>query len=309
VIETLPHSTTVESGMTCVLPGGYMDRHGVLHREAELIPLTGREEELLVDRPENASSGLVTHLLSRCVRRIGAVEPVTVAVARQLLIADRDYLLLKLRELSFGTRVEGTVACPWPQCGARVDVDFSTADVPLTSRPVTSTFVVELSPEAAVADAAAGTSQRTLTFRLPNGADQEALAPVLMTSAAQALTGLLERCIVPPPDEDRSQLVQRLSARARYEVEQAMQEQAPHVELDMALVCPECGRSFNAPFNVQDFLFGELRNSRDLLYRQVHYLAYHYHWGEAEIMRLPRDKRLTYIEVLAEEIEALNDAF
>jgi hypothetical protein len=45
-----------------------------------------------------------------------------------------------------------------------------------------------------------------------------------------------------------------------------------------------------------------------MLYRQVHYLAYHYHWSEHEILEMPRDKRLAYIEILADEIERLNNA-
>ena len=42
------------------------------------------------------------------------------------------------------------------------------------------------------------------------------------------------------------------------------------------------------------------------LYREVHYLAYHYHWSESEIMAMTRDKRHTYIDVLADEIDGLN---
>jgi hypothetical protein len=49
-------------------------------------------------------------------------------------------------------------------------------------------------------------------------------------------------------------------------------------------------------------------SNRDLLYREVHYLAYHYHWSEQEIMSMSQAKRRQYIAVLAEEIEKLNDA-
>jgi hypothetical protein len=48
--------------------------------------------------------------------------------------------------------------------------------------------------------------------------------------------------------------------------------------------------------------------SGDMLYREIHYLAYHYHWSEREIMDMTRDKRRKYIEVLADEIERLNNA-
>lgn len=294
----------------CLLPGGYLDEAGGLHREAELAQLSGREEELLAGTHDEAGPALVTRILSRCVRRIGGIRPVSEAVARRLLIADRQYLLLKLRELSFGERVEGTLSCPWPQCGARIDLDFTIGDVPVKRcDTVAPTYRLDLPPEAEFEDAA-GTRRRTLEFRLPDGADQEALAPVLARNPAEALTRLLERCVVGTSADggDTAALVARLPSRARLEIERAMEERAPHLELQMELVCRECGRGFTAPFDLQDFFFGELRTSRDLLYRQVHYLAYHYHWSEAEIMAMPRDKRLAYIEVLAEEIEALNHA-
>ena len=63
----------------------------------------------------------------------------------------------------------------------------------------------------------------------------------------------------------------------------------------------KCGRTFLVPFDVHRFFFGDLRTDQELLYREVHYLAYHYHWSEREIMEMPRDKRRTYIDVLADE--------
>ena len=87
-----------------------------------------------------------------------------------------------------------------------------------------------------------------------------------------------------------------------------MEKIAPLVDLTMEAGCPECRRNFILPFNLQDFFFGELRISQDLLFREVHYLAYHYHWSEGEILQMPRDKRRKYIEILADEIEQLNNA-
>lgn len=302
--------TAPAAGTPCTLPGGYLDERGTLHREAELAPLSGREEELLAGLADAAPAALATEVLARCVRAIGGVRPVTPEVARRLLVGDRQFLLLRLRELSFGARVEGTLSCPWPQCAARVDLDFSTADVPVKRcQAVAPTYRVELPDGAEVVDGEGGI-HRAVAFRLPNGDDQEVLAPLLAENPAAALTRLLERCVVgtEAPWEDPAELVARLPARARLEVERAMEEHAPAVELEMELRCPECGRAFTAPFDLQDFFFGELRTSRDLLLRQVHYLAYHYHWSEREILKLPREKRLAYIGVLADEIEALNHA-
>lgn len=300
-----------EAGLlsTCLLPGGLLGDDGVVYREAVVVPLSGREEELLADRRGEAPAAQVTAVLARCVRRIGPVE-VTADVARRLLVADRQFLLLKLREATFGDRVAGTLACPWPHCGARMDLDFSTRDIPIRhADEVAATYDVELAEEDAPEDAD-GRRHRVLTFRLPNGADQEVLGPLLAEHPARALTGLFERCLLGTDAgwDDVPALVTRLSSRARLAVEQAMEERAPRLEMEMNLACPECGRASTVPFDVQDFFFGELQTGRDLLYRQVHYLAYHYHWSEHEILDMARDKRLAYIEVLADEIEALNDA-
>lgn len=294
----------------CLLPGGYLDEDGSLHREVELTPLSGREEELLSGQARAETAHLVTEVLCRCVVRIGSVRPLTAPVARRLLVGDRQYLLLKLREITFGNRIEGTLFCPWPDCGARVDVDFTTGDIPVRGcEDVAATYELELSPEAAP-EGGGGTAPRTVTFRLPNGADQEALGPLLAENPARALSGLLERCLVAAGEDGEGvpDVVARLSPGARREIERGMEALAPAIELGMDLGCPDCGREFTAPFDLQDFFFGELETSRDLLYRQVHYLAYHYHWSEREILELPREKRLAYIDILADEIEALNDA-
>ena len=83
----------------------------------DLAALTGRDEELARRHIETTSAGLVTEVLSRCVRRLGDISPVAPEIARQLLVADRHYLLLQLRQATFGDRVPANLFCPWPGCG------------------------------------------------------------------------------------------------------------------------------------------------------------------------------------------------
>ena len=296
--------------ISCTLPGGWVDGAGAVHREAELRPLTGREEELLAGRGERPGAAMVTAVLARSVARLGTVAPVTEELARKLLVADRQYLMLKLRQATFGDRVDATVACPWPGCGEKVDVDFSLDAIPVTESAAKGpAHRLELPPEAAWRGEE-GEEYREVVFRLPNGEDQELVSPLLAADEARALSLLLERCVlaIGPLQDPGPEAVGRLVPAARAAIEQRMEEVAPQVALTMDLRCLECGRSFEMPFDLQDFFFGELRTSRDLLYREVHYLAYHYHWSEGEILGLPRDKRRQYIEVLADEIERLNHA-
>lgn len=296
---------------SCWLPGGYIDEHGVRHREAILRQLSGREEELLATMPGADRAGRISQILARCVERIGTISPVTEAFARGLVVADRQYLLLKLREISFGDRIEGTIACPWPQCGAKADIDFKTSDVPVKHcEEMAASYELVLSSDEIFEDDA-GRRHSRITFRLPNGEDQELLGPILNQNPAEALSGLLERSILESDGgwEDIAGFVAQLPPLVRVALENAMQDHAPLVELGMDVTCPECGRAYKAPFELQDFFFGELLTTRDLLYRQVHYLAFHYHWSEQEILEMSRDKRLGYIEILANEIEALNEAY
>jgi hypothetical protein len=294
--------------LTVFLPGGYVAPNGEVHREVELVPLTGREEELLASAQGQYASSMVTAVLQRCIRRLGSLSPVSQDVVRHLLVGDRQYLLLKLRELTLGDYIRATLYCPWPNCGKKIMVSFSTNDIPVSeSVNKGPLYTMELSPEAAFV-AEGGEKYREIRFRLPNGGDQEAISPVLSQNEARALTLLLQRCLqsIGPLAHPDEATVERLSPLARMEIEQQMEAIAPKLELTMESTCPECGREYAVPFDVQHFFFGELHASRDLLYREVHYLAFHYHWSEREIMEMPRQKRRTYIEVLAEEIEKLN---
>ena len=121
---------------------------------------------------------------------------------------------------------------------------------------------------------------------------------------------LLARCIrrLGPLHDPGPEVIHRLSPLARAEIERHMEVAAPHVDLTLAAHCPECDREFTVPFDLQGFFLAECQTSRDLLYREVHYLAYHYHWSEQEILALSREKRRKYIAILAEELRRVSHA-
>jgi hypothetical protein len=285
------------------LPGGYVDAGGRLHRDFDLAVLTGREEELLAEVRHPRPAALVTEVLSRCVHRLGDIQPVPPEVTRDLLVADRLHLMLQLRRATFGDRVGATLVCPWPGCGERVSMDFAISDVPVEARPQTGrVHTMTLS------SAAAGRDDCEVAFRLPTGADQEELARLLDANEGAALTALLARCVLRlGADYPGMETIAALPTLARAEIEERMRQVAPSVAQTMDARCPECDRAFTVPFDIQRFFLGELRTDGARLYQEVHYLAFHYHWAESEIMTMAREKRHAYIEVLAEAIGALND--
>ncbi|MGK5114711.1 MULTISPECIES: hypothetical protein [unclassified Geodermatophilus] len=283
-----------------VLPGGFWDEAGRRHRTVALRPLTGHEEELLAGGDGGNPPALVTAVLGRCLTRLGEMAPVPTDVVRRLLVGDRDYLLLQLRQLTFGDEVRATLVCPWEACGEQVAIEFAVSDVPVHGSPLPAPdYTVRLSSEA-------DDARSEIRFRLPNGADQEAVAPWAEHNEAAALTALLRRCVLgaDPPSED---CVAALSPRARAELEAEMERLAPRVERTMTTSCVECGRPFTVPFDLHRFFFGDLRTDADLLYREVHVLAWHYGWSEPDVLALSQARRRTYIDLLAEEIEGLDD--
>lgn len=286
--------------LRCELPGGYLDEELALHREVELGPLAGSEEELLLST-ELTSPAAVTAVLSRCVKRIGTLPSVTEEVVRRLLVADRLFLLLKLRDATFGPMVGGSVRCPWDSCGQLMSVSFSLRDLAVKRwEDPRSTYSLEVD--------AGASDPVTVRFRLPNGEDQEAAVALLDSGERAALLAILARCIadVTPAAGSMADLLAELPPASIQRIESQMEAEAPAVDLEIVSRCPDCGRTSSMMFDPQDFFFGELRQSVELLYREVHYLAYHYHWSEREILGMSRDRRRRYIQVLSDEMERLS---
>jgi hypothetical protein len=293
-----------------VLPAGYIDAQGQVHKLIELTPLTGREEELLTQN-DYPTATLVTEVLSRCVRRIGSISDVTPSIMRELLVADRQYLLLMLRQLTFGDRVQASLPCPWPDCGKGVDIDFLISKIPVTEcSELRRHYQLEIDGGNVAETLGLRPAEKlTVKYRLPNGGDQEAVLDNPQRPEIERMSMLFSRCILMVNEMERPapEWIMRLPPDIRMQIEQAVESRAPNLELSMEIDCPECRRIFVAPFELQDFFFAELKQGSDLLFREVHYLAFHYHWSEQEIMAMPRKHRRHYIEVLAGEIEKLND--
>jgi hypothetical protein len=251
-------------------------------RDARLRALTGAEEEFLAEEGAGLSPvERTTALLARCVDRLGGAEATDDAIAC-LTIGDREALLLQLRRLTFGDRLEAVVSCPVEDCGERLDVELSVADL----------LVEPYADEDEWRDADVGELERRVMFRAPTGADQAAAARLApdMKAAARAL---VERCVKGGEVDD---------AVAR-ELPALMADRDPQAEVVLSLSCPACDTEFRVLFDAGEYLQGELAGRRTELYDEVHRLALHYHWSEREIMSLPSGKRRRYLKLLADSFE------
>jgi hypothetical protein len=264
------------------LPGGLVLEEDRRLDDAELRPLTGREEDWLARHSSMPSAVAVTWLLSNCLVRIGDAVP-TSDLVRKLLVGDRDYLILQLRRLTLGDEVQAVFRCP--ACDSNMDVNVDAKDVPVQ-------FMPEAAADHSIPLDSETNRNRRVRFRLPCGADQEA---VLGLDSPEAAVALLDRCVL-----DNGGIP--LCADERDAIAAAMDRLAPQLDLELDLTCPECGIQFLAPFDTTAFFLSEMRINGEQLLREVHSLAFYYHWSEAEIMSLRRDRRRAYLSLLSDSL-------
>lgn len=276
-----------------MLPGGYVDDEGVVHREVELSPVTGFDEELLDSiGPAVCSAHVVTALLSRCLKRVGSHSPVTTSLVRDLLIHDRDFLMWKLRELTLGKRIRAMIVCGDPKCAQSMDIALNLDDVMPALKPVDRrVFTFDVSEDGETFEFA---------FRLPAGADQEACAEFVRDDPFPAVNHLLAQIVLRVNDNcsiDKG-AIDALSPAILSALEQRIEELAPLASIDIEAACVECERPSVSPLDVTSFFLNELQHNQRMLEREVHFIAWHYHWPEREILALTRRKRRRYIDLI-----------
>jgi hypothetical protein len=275
------------------LPGGFW-LDGAHHRDAALRPLTGEDEAFLLDSAALPPARRTTLLLARCLARLGPWEPVPADAVRALTVGDREALLLHLRRLSLGgDRVSCVLCCPAPSCGERMDLDLAMDD--LLEPPYAGA-----APWHDAVFSEGGASWR-VRFRLPTGADQEEAAPLVATDAGAAAMLILRRCIESVEREDGGP-TEPIPPAVAAGLADRMASLDPQAELALQLTCPACGRDFSSQLDAAAYFFQELAGGAAGLWREVHFLAFYYHWSEAEILCLSGGKRRLYLGLLAETL-------
>jgi hypothetical protein len=108
-----------------VLPRGYVDEEGRVHREGVMRLATGRDEIMPQTDPrvrQNAAY-LSIILLERTVTSLGTLPSVDTFVVENLFASDLAFLQDLYRRINSEGRTEAAVSCP--SCGHDFAVDLS----------------------------------------------------------------------------------------------------------------------------------------------------------------------------------------
>ncbi len=257
----LPRAGAREVEVT--LPIGYVHSDGHHHKHVMLRKMTGRDEALLAD-PINQRNGgkLVTALLESCMRPVGDAAPLGRRDIDDMYSVDRNYLLIKLRCVTFGPELAAAYTCP--ACGERFETVENLDELPTRTLPdgdLPEDVAVELDDGYLDKD---GSLHTWMTLRLARGNDESAAAPQMRKNASLGKNALLARCLRRLGDmpEHRSEalgtkIFADLTLGDRRLIDRAFNDAAPGIDLIRELECPGCGHEIRASLDMTNFLAPE----------------------------------------------------
>lgn len=286
------------------LPGGLLDSEGACHKTVRIRELTGADEERLCDRSYRNRAEQVTDFLVHLIDGVeGHGREIDADTVSGMLIGDRDYLILRARQISLGDSVHQVLTCSKVACGEKVDVEFAISELPVHRVPeVRRDYEFELSRPALADDE----DSRQGTLRLATGGDQAEIADLIEVNAAKANTRLFSRVILTLGRRRGLDLetARGLPLQVRRELAAELRRRSPGPDLRVEINCPHCGADLSYVFALNDFFFEEWTMNLNRLYSEVHQLAFHYHWAEPSILALSRTKRRRYLSLVARQLEA-----
>lgn len=203
----------------------------------------------------------------------------------QLSIGQRDGELLQLREITFGSQLDGYTECP--HCGERLEFQLNVADIRYESPPHPPGQSYETQFD-----------EWKLQFRLPTSQDLSAIADFTDKESAQAR--LWQRCILQASQQGILVAPEAIPPDAIAQLAADMVLADPQAEVLLPLVCSACQYQWLSMFDIAAFFWTELSAQAQRLLREVHALARFYGWREADILAMSARRRNQYLTLIAD---------
>jgi len=228
--------------------------------------------------------GISQHPLDRALTLLMAAFPEASRERLALLsIGRRDAYVFALREQTFGSRLRSLAACP--ACGEQLEFALNTADLPVAVSIETAEKVYKLA-----------TGDGEVQFRLPNSLDLAEIAG--SRDVASARTILARRCILGASRDGGEIAGEQLPETLLVAMAALMDTCDPLAAMNIPLDCTACGHQWTLLFDIVSFFWTEITAQAKRLLREVHTLASHYGWCEADILAMSAVRRQLYLEMV-----------
>lgn len=258
------------------IPHGFLFKGSRIHN-AQLRQLNGYDEEYLADTRNLPNPIRTSGLLKRILRFEEIIESDIEETVRNLTLGDRVALILNLRRLTFGDKLECILACPECKDNMSLSISVKKLLIPIMVN-VGSKNVIKV-------------GKFVLNLRPVTGVDLE---EVLRNDDTEKSEQLVRSCII----DSKPPLPEKLSPVLLEKVSSKLGELDPQADLILELSCPSCGNSFQTIFDAEKFIFEEIDMRQKQLDEEVHWLAFNYNWSEDAILSLPLAKRKRYVDLI-----------
>ena len=235
VIVTVPPSASEVE-----LPGGFVTAGGSLVKYAEIRELNGADEEAIAKSGSTAKA--LNTILQRGLVSLGGM-PVNPTDFDNLLMGDRDMLLLAIRKITFGNAVSLRMSCRacYVQNDIEVDLEKDVEIVHLND-PSDRRFTVKLK---------SGTAE----VSLPNGVTHKKLMDNSDKTASEITTVIIASCLseVNGAPAYGTSTALNLSILDREKIVTEIYSRTPGPRLgEVSKACEACGASIAIPLGLAD---------------------------------------------------------
>jgi hypothetical protein len=193
----------------------------------------------------------------------------------RLPLGQRDRSLLEVRRDNFGDRLDAYAGCP--ACRERLEFSLSCA------------ALLEQTKGKATGDKRVAIEGVEFDLRCPDSADAAAMAAAADVEAGVDI--MLARCVRSAGGADE------LTPARRAVIATELAALDPAAEILLDLFCAACGHTWRTVFDINHFLWTEIRARGRRLLQEVDALARSYHWSETEILSLSQARRALYLEM------------
>lgn len=237
-----------------LLPVGLKDKDGVVHRTITLTPMTGETEEAIADPKVRDNGGkIITALLESVTEKIGTLPRVTKDTIRDLTTIDRDFLLIKNRQVSLGDNISYIDNCP--HCRAKNEIHVNLANI--EPKYLENEEDRELTFDLPIGyKDANGTVHKEITITLPTGRVQERVAQMVRANPAQATTAMLQLITLKLGTLEfiNPDVFKKMTKKDRDFISNKLSELEVGVKFDTEVMCSECGSDFTTSIPLQSLL-------------------------------------------------------
>jgi hypothetical protein len=196
-------------------------------------------------------------------------------------LGERERRLLDLHARCFGSRLSCVADCA--QCGETFEFELD-ARALSAGWPAPAENTQPLSIE---------TPSYRVEMRLPTVEDSIVVGDA--QDARQAYRTLLKRCLVCTKPTGEAVAPEALPPALLQEAAARMESADPAAELMISMACPSCEVVLNEPLDLAAFCWAEVEARAPRLMAEVHTLASHYGWSEADILAMSRVRRNAYL--------------